>query len=92
MVNFEDCSVTVVQLQQKFSVFVVPIDLDVGENLMLSYIYGLICSDMTWQICKTVLRGLQGICETNAPLLKLSINYTTKCKIPFSLYGYLPTE
>ena len=58
----------------------------IGQNNLHIYIYSLILGDVTLEIRKTVLRGLQGFSETPAPLSDfLDLTRIIKCKGPLRL-------
>ena len=41
------------------------------KNVLQIYFYGLVCGDVTLQICEMAARGLEGVCKIIAPLLHL---------------------
>ena len=45
----------------KFSIFLGPVDMAAGENVLDTSIYGRICADVTLHTNETVVRGSQGI-------------------------------
>ena len=51
----------VVQHLLKFSNVLGPAYVPISENMLLIYIYGLICSLVTLMICETAVRGLHGV-------------------------------
>ena len=62
----------VVPYLHKLSVFLGRVDVVVGENVLHIKIYASICGNVMLHKHKTVVRGMQVVSETAAPLMLLN--------------------